>query len=479
MKKEISLKPNAWYGARHTQAVLLFVLLTIGYAMRVILSVGIVAMTDKTASSNPDIPTYDWDDKSVVLSSFYWGYVMLQVIAGYCATRYGAKLLLTCTMIINSAACIAIPFMADEFGSKGVMACRVAQGLSQGFFYPSTHTLLGQWAPTYERSQLGTFVYSGASFGTILGLIITGLISASSWGWPMSFYFFGATGLLWCIWWYLCGSSKPSEHPTISKEEQFYIESSLGHLNHENIPTPWKSILTSLPMWMIVVASFGQNWGYTTLLTEIPNYLHAVMGFDMKSNSLLSAAPYLANWIVMLSVGPISDFVINRRMVSRGTGRKIFNSIGVCVPALGLAILSYLPSEQKLLSVALLVMIVGINGAVASGYQVNHIDISPNFSGILMGITNGSSNIFSIIAPLAVQVIVTDEADKSLWRIVFLTASILFIISAVFFNMFASGEIQKWNYIQSQDSKKPTEKFAYFGGSNVPTNNQQVNDEKV
>lgn len=44
------------YGVRHTQVLLLFGLMVLAYGTRVILSVGIVAMTDPTASSNLDIP---------------------------------------------------------------------------------------------------------------------------------------------------------------------------------------------------------------------------------------------------------------------------------------------------------------------------------------------------------------------------------------------------------------------------------------
>ncbi|XP_044758455.1 putative inorganic phosphate cotransporter isoform X1 [Coccinella septempunctata] len=479
-QQEAALRPKEWYGTRHTQCLLLFFLLAIGYAMRVNLSVGIVAMTDKTASSNPDVPTYDWNDKSIVLSSFFWGYVVLQVLAGYCATQYGAKWFLTGAMMVNSLACMGIPFMAAEFGSKGVMACRVLQGLSQGFFFPSVHGLLGQWVPTGERSQLGTFVYSGAPFGTIVALPLTGLISASELGWPVSFYLFGIVGMIWTVWWCFAGYDNPSKHPTISEQERYYVESSLGHLKKKILPTPWKAIFTSLPMWAIVVANFGQNWGYATLLTEIPNYLHEVMGYNVKSNSMLSAAPYLCYWIISMCIGPLSDVLINRKIVTRGTSRKIFNSIGIVGPAIALTLLSYLPDDEDFLSVMVLIFAVGINGSVSSGFQVNHIDISPNFSGILMGITNGSSNIFSIIAPLAVQVIVTDESDKSLWRIVFLIASIIYVLSAIFFNMFASGEIQQWNYEQPENDKM--RKLSHMDNNEKygkSTYTQSVTEEKV
>lgn len=42
-----------------------------------------------------------------------------------------------------------------------VCACRILMGLTQGLLYPSIHGVLGYWAPTNERSRLGTFVYAG------------------------------------------------------------------------------------------------------------------------------------------------------------------------------------------------------------------------------------------------------------------------------------------------------------------------------
>lgn len=110
--------------------------------------------------------------------------------------------------------------------------------------------------------------------------------------------------------------------------------------------------------------------------------------------------------------------------------------------------LGYVPTDQTTVSVTLLIIVVGINAAVFCGFQVNVIDLSPNFAGVLMGITNGSSNIFSIIAPLIVQVVVYDETSIDLWRIIFIIAAVIYIASAVFFVVFASGEIQTWNDIK-------------------------------
>lgn len=78
-------------------------------------------------------------------------------------------------------------------------------------------------------------------------------------------------------------------------------------------------------------------------------------------------------------------------------------------PALALLGLAFVGSDQKILALILLVIAVGANAGVYSGFNVNHIDLSPNHAGIMMGITNSLSNIFSIIAPLAVKVIPYEE----------------------------------------------------------------------
>ena len=49
----------------------------------------------------------------------------------------------------------------------------------------------------------------------------------------------------------------------------------------QNIDTPWRSILTSLPVWAIVAAHFSENWGFYTWLTQLPSFMNDVLKFDM------------------------------------------------------------------------------------------------------------------------------------------------------------------------------------------------------
>lgn len=46
-------------------------------------------------------------------------------------------------------------------GWRLVCTCRVLQGLTQAFIYPSTHHLVSQWMPLQEKGILTTIVYAG------------------------------------------------------------------------------------------------------------------------------------------------------------------------------------------------------------------------------------------------------------------------------------------------------------------------------
>ena len=55
--------------------------------------------------------------------------------------------------------------------------------------------------------------------------------------------------------------------------------------NLQKRQTPWVAILTSLPMWAVLIAHCATNWGYFTLLIELPSFMNSVLKFDLKSVS--------------------------------------------------------------------------------------------------------------------------------------------------------------------------------------------------
>lgn len=363
---------------------------------------------------------FDWDEsiKSYLLSSFFWGYVVTQVPGGYLSHRYGAKYTFFYGILICSILAILTPLCAHIGNWQLVLVLRATQGLSQGVIFPSTHTFLSKWAPVEERGRLVSYCYSGAQFGTVIMLSVSGYIASSWYGWPTIFYLSGIVGVLWAFIWLYCCASTPADHPFITPAERRFIEtSSQGRRasdagREEIVPSiPWTSILTSGPFLTLLLVHCANNWGFWTLLTEIPTYMKNILGMDIKSNGPLSALPYLAMGLLSFGFIFLADFLNRRSVMPLSFSRKLFNTVGQWVPMIALIGLGYISAgaDSYKVAIALLTLAVGINAATYLGFQVNHIDLSSHFAGTLMGITNCAANVMSIIAPLTVGLIVTDE----------------------------------------------------------------------
>jgi hypothetical protein len=52
-------------------------------------------------------------------------------------------------------------------------------------------------------------------------------------------------------------------------------------------PIPWREIAKSVPLWGLVFAQIGYNWGFFTLLTDLPKYFKDVMKFSVFEVSKL------------------------------------------------------------------------------------------------------------------------------------------------------------------------------------------------
>lgn len=131
--------------------------------------------------------------------------------------------------------------------------------------------------------------FSGMPFGTALTMIISGHL-ISSFGWPSVFFVPGIATIFWFVAWTYLVYSSPKEHPTISKTELNYIETSIqdkhgddeGH-NVSLSEIPWREIMCSVPVWAMLLSHFANTWGHNTLKAEGPKYLHSVLHFDIHS----------------------------------------------------------------------------------------------------------------------------------------------------------------------------------------------------
>lgn len=111
--------------------------------------------------------------------------------------------------------------------------------------------------------------------------------------------------------------------------------------------------------------------------------------------------------IVINVVSRLLNVLLNRNYLTTEQGRKWFNTIGVWGPMICLLVLGNIENNIYT-AVTLLTLAVGLNGCIYSGYYINHIDLTPNFAGALMGVGQTFGTFMGVLGPMFVGFVVTD-----------------------------------------------------------------------
>lgn len=119
---------------------------------------------------------------------------------------------------------------------------------------------------------MASIAFAGNYAGTVIAMPSSGLL-ASAYGWESVFYVFGTIGLIWFFIWMLGVRSSPDLDRFCSDDEREYIQKKIGYSGNHQIKHPWKAIFTSKPFYAIVASHFSENWGFYTLLTQLPTFL--------------------------------------------------------------------------------------------------------------------------------------------------------------------------------------------------------------
>lgn len=398
-----------WKTRRYLVTFMLFLGFFNIYSLRINLSVAIVAMTRGT--STDEVPEFDWDSKKqgLLLSSFFYGYITTQLLGGLLTRKVGGRRLFGGGIFVTAVLTLLSP-VATHIDFSALVAVRIISGVFEGVTYPSLPVIWSKWAPPLERSKLNSIVFAGNYVGIVLMMPICGILS-ESFGWESVFYVTGALGVIWFILWAILVKESPDDDPYISIEEKKYITESLGNgaASDTTQTIPWKSILTSLPVWAIAVATVAQTWGDYTIMTQLPTYLKDTLDLNLSDNGLISCLPYLMLAIMLVPTGYVADWIRKRGYLTTTQVRRYFNS-GFLIQAFFMLMVTVL--KHPTYSIVSLILAVGFGSFPISGYAVNHLDIAPQFSGILMGIANTFGTASGIISPLLSGFIVQNRVSS-------------------------------------------------------------------
>lgn len=402
---------------------------------------------DETAVTVDIDGPFDWSttEQGLVVSIYFAGYLVGMFPAGYFADRFNTKNVLLICVLANAVLTLLVPISAHVLPL--LLSVRFLTGVLSAANLPVVNVLMGKWIIFEEKSTWGAIIYAGISLGTVVSILSSGLI-LSSLGWEAVFYIHGTLPLIWCVVFYWFFADNPETQKYISEEERHRIVTSYGHRGPEStkMAVPWKSIFTSVPFWALIYTNTFGNFCWYFLLTQLPLYMNKILRFDITSNASLSCTPYLINAMVNPFLGRILDWGRANRYWTQTRARKIAVFISCIPPSICLFVIAYIGCERTI-STILLIMSIVLCGAIFVGHLINHVDLAPNYAGILMGITNTPGTISAFVLPALVGALMEQGHVMARWRIVFWITIVAQCSAFVVFSIFGSAEIQEWNQI--------------------------------
>ncbi|KAK4787527.1 hypothetical protein SAY86_011360 [Trapa natans] len=375
---------------------------------------------------------FGWNSATVGLiqSSFFWGYLLTQILGGIWADKLGGKLVLGFGVVWWSVATVLTP-IAARIGLPFLLIMRAFMGIGEGVAMPAMNNILSKWIPVSERSRSLALVYSGMYLGSVTGLAFSPVL-IHKFGWPSVFYSFGSLGSIWFALWMRKAHSSPKEDPEISLDEKELILG--GGISKEPVSViPWKLILSKAPVWALIISHFCHNWGTFILLTWMPTYYNQVLKFNLAESGLFCVLP----WLTMAAFANIGGWIADT-LVSRGLSitavRKIMQSIGFLGPAFFLTQLSHVKTPA--MAVLCMACSQGSDAFSQSGLYSNHQDIGPRYAGVLLGLSNTAGVLAGVFGTAATGYIL----QRGSWDDVFKVAVVLYIIGTLVWNFFSTGE---------------------------------------
>ncbi|KAH8260100.1 hypothetical protein KR026_003073 [Drosophila bipectinata] len=394
--------------------------------------------------------------QSLVVVAFYVGYIITHVPGGRLAEQYGGKWVLGVAILTSAVLTLLTPAAVRRGGPYILLCVRLCVGLCEGPCFPAVCALLAQWVPEQERGLLATCVLSGGEIGITVVQLVSGLVLAEQ-DWPIAFYLVGSGAILWFLGFALVCYSKPDACPFIQDDEREYIKThtsadllvtadretpneedrslELAGNGDADPSAPWRSILTSGPLWALVSASLQHDWNNERLPQELQQALdegkrHGSDVWSELSATIAVAAPHIGTWVASLSSGRLSDFLISQGILSRTQTRRLMSwMVFVCG---SMNMLQDQVNGSQIWSVLAM-------AAYYAGIKLLPLDMSPNFAGTVMGISGGLAALPDLLMPYFQQL----EANHP---VVGSVRAALWIIGA----SYISGDVQDFNQPEPQ-----------------------------
>ena len=356
---------------RYVMMTLLLVAMLLCYVDRIIISLAAIEMQKQ----------FGWLDseKGLVLSIFFAGYLLMQVLGGLLSNRFGGRNIFMIAVLLWSLFTVLTPIAASiSFGL--LIFVRFMLGFGEGAAFPAAYNLIHGWMPVTERSRSIGLLSGIAAIGTIIALLITGKI-IELFGWPSVFYVFGSLGLVWAFFWM---AKIPSKGPLDEIQTDATVKRKI----------PWRLMLFHPAVVVLYFMGIGAASVSYMMASWLPSYLVDTFQMSTTMAGLYSILPWIAVFFVTYLGGLYADKQIEKgEAVIKVRKRMVF--IGFALVIISLCSLTLAPSAFAAVSIVTL-LFTGI-AILVPGYSPVPGELMPRYGDILYGFIAAAGSFGSIV----------------------------------------------------------------------------------
>lgn len=328
-----------------------------------------------------------------VTGVFTLAYCLFEIPTGTMGDRLGPRRVLTRIVTWWSGFTALTGAMTSFYP---LLVVRFLFGAGEAGAFPNASIVVARWFPASRRATMsGVNLMASQVGGAIAPLLV--LPIQMRYGWRMSFFVFGALGLVWAAAWYAWFRDSPAEKSGEPAAADATTTAAPSHGAH----FPWRAAFASGTVWAILGAAFCYIYVYNFFQTWFHTFLVKGRGVT-EGGLLLSALPFVVAVAANFAGGAASDACVRR--FGPTTGRRAVGAVSLIVAAVLVAATMF--TTQPMLTVVLLALAYGAITFQQSGVFGVCLDVGGVHAGAMVGLMNTVAQAGGFIGSVAYGYIV-------------------------------------------------------------------------
>jgi MFS family permease len=357
-----------------------------------------------------------------IMGSFFLGYGIMQIPAGWLGDRWGSRKSLTLYALTWSAATALMALARDE---TSLLCIWTLMGAAQAGIFPCAMIGVRDWLPGTRRAVASGMLSTFMNVGAILSPLLAGWL-IEYYPWTDVFMWLALPGIAWAAWYFWWYRDRPGEHVAVNAAEQMLISGAAGSAkvstpveaeNPAKPSTPWLRLLTSWRMWLIGAQQFFRAAAQVFFGTWFATFLAESPGISKNEVKFLASLPPALLIAGSLIGGALSDWLLFRtgsRRVSR-QGMAVVNLMLCAAMFAAAAVADNSYARVALIAIGCLFMTIG----GVSAYTIT-LDVGGRHVATVFSTMNMCGSIGAALFPYYAGWLVKTTADWNnvLWSIV-------------------------------------------------------------